>query len=188
MNEDFLPADYRVPEASSGYFKFQPGANRFRFLTKPVMGTELWKDVDGKPQPVRIPNGESFSKEDMALAKPNQKPKHFWAAVVYDYQEGRVSEAVISQISVLRAIAELCNNPKWGSPLNYDLVVTRKGEGKDNTEYLVSPDPKEELSDQVKAEFDKYNVDLQAFFDGGSALSPKEASQEIDLSDVPFGN
>lgn len=188
MNEDFLPADYRVPEASSGYFKFQPGANRFRFLTKPVMGTELWKDVDGKPQPVRIHNGEAFSKEDLALARANQKPKHFWAAVVYDYQEKKVCELVLNQISILRAIAELCNNAKWGSPLNYDLVVTKKGEGKDNTEYFVSPDPKEALSEDVQAAFDRYEVNLEAFFDGEPVLTLKGAEPEVDLSDVPFGN
>lgn len=188
---DFLPEGYKVPENSGGYMKFLAGVNRFRFLTRPVMGTEIWQEVDKKQTPVRIRKGETFSKEEMLLAKPGQKPKHFWASVVWDYQEKTVCEIVIPQISVLRAIAELCNNEKWGSPLQYDLVVTRKGEGKDSTEYLVSPDPKEELAPEIAAEFAKYTVNLEAFFDGGDVLTKNDGAEpatEIDLSDVPFGN
>lgn len=186
---DFLPDGYKVPASSGGYMKFLPGPNKLRFLTKPVMGMELWQEVEKKQIPVRVRKGVSFSKEELLLAKPGQKAKHFWAAVVWDYQEKQVSEIVIPQIKVLRAIAEFCNNEKWGSPLAYDLVITRTGEGKDNTDYIVAPDPKEELAPEIVAEFAKYTVDLEQFFDGGDVLTKNEdePATEINLDNVPFG-
>lgn len=191
MNEnDFLPEGYNPPDNSSGYMKFGDGVNKFRFLTKPVMGTELWKEEEKKQMPVRIHNGESFSKEDLLLARKGQKPKHFWAAIVWDYQKAEVSQLIISQIGIIRDIATYCRNPKWGSPLAYDIVVTRSGDTKETTKYHVGADPKEELPAEVTAEFAKYTVDLEAFFDGGDVLTKNEGepATEIDLSDVPFGN
>ena len=193
MEESFLPEGYKVPESTNGFMKFGAGDNKFRFLTKPVMGMSFWKDEDGKRVPYRVRAGETM---DLSGVDPKEKPRHFWAAVVWDYQADDVMLLEISQINILRAIASYAQNPKWGTPKGYDLVVNRTGDTKETTKYFVAAEPKEALPQDIVDTFAQYDVNLDAFFDGGNVLNAKgvvpasasaEPGKEINLDDIPFG-
>lgn len=181
---DFLPADYTVPKAGGNYMKFSQGANAFRILSKPIMGIEYWKTVvgeDGKEQrkPVRLRPGQSVEVSEL----DDKPPKHFWAMVVWNYNESQIQILEITQRSILEYITTLARNPKWGSPLEYDIVVTREGEGME-TRYTTIADPKEPVAKEIKEAFENTKINLEALYDGGDPFAEK--SQEIDINDIKF--
>lgn len=154
---DFLPPNYEQPSAGSGYMKFQKGENRFRFLSSPITGWEWWTDgADGEREVWRKP---------MTEGKPaaNLKPKHFWAAVVYDYQTKSVKILEITQKSIQSAILSFNDDADWGSPKEYDLCVNKSGDGLE-TEYLVTPKPRSPLPEKALEAAAK--IRLEALFSG----------------------
>ncbi len=154
---DFLDKNYELPVSESKYLKFQKGENRFRFLTSPIIGWEYFvKEEDGKSRPVRSrPNSP----------KPDIKhnPKHFWAAVVYDWSSLSIKILEITQKTIQSQIIDLNANPKWGSPKDYDLCIVRKGDGME-TEYTVQPEPKTPVLEGASEEAAK--VVLDALYEG----------------------
>ncbi|MDI6808190.1 MAG: hypothetical protein QME66_04295 [Candidatus Eisenbacteria bacterium] len=192
---DFLPGNYTPPKGGGNYMKFVQGVNTFRFLSKPIMGMEYWKTIVGQDgtetrKPVRVRPGEDISISEIG----DQPPKHFWAMIVWNYNDRQVQILEITQRTIIDTITSLARNPKWGSPLGYDLVVTREGERKE-TKYNVTPDPKEELSEEVQKALESTTINLEALYDGGDPFAKKaqqneeqsEQSDEINVDDVPFG-
>ena len=125
MNTDFFPKGYEVPKAPSDYMKFEDGANKVRFLTAPIMGYVYWT-TDNKP--VRSREPFSSTPEDARLEEGKFKPKHFWAAVVWNYADSRVQILEITQASIQGPILDLASNEDWGDPRHYNLTITKKGQ------------------------------------------------------------
>ncbi len=185
---DFLPQGYELPNKGNGYMKLAQGENRFRILEKPVFGQEFW--VNKQPKRFRmdqdIPVGEI---EDMKTLK------HFWAMKVYNYDIKRVQIFEITQKTILGSILALIKNKKYGSPLNYNLSITREGEGMD-TEYTILPEPVDPEEEKLIAEVKKGmpKIDLEALFKSedpfGSVKASKpqveEESEDIDPNEIPF--
>lgn len=189
MSDNFLPDGYEVPETSGSFMKFQPGPNRFRFLAKPIMGAVFWEETEEGRRPVRARLGETLTIDPTKLKK-DDRPKHFWASAVYNYNTKTIEILEITQKAVLRGIVLLAKNPKWGSPLGYDLIVTRKGEGFD-TEYQVTPEPKEALDAPIAELWEgaKESLNLEALFSGGNPFDPvvqTAPENEINLDDMPL--
>lgn len=182
MEDQFLPGDYDVPQPAGNYMKFQKGENRFRILTSPVLGWSWWVDPSGNvrqkneqvqkgDKPVRVP----YDREHPAVAK------HFWAVVVWNYATKSLQILEITQASVQKDIKALSMNPKWGSPLKYDLVSTRTGD-RLTTEYNTIPEPATELAPEIKDAFMKTKVDLDKWMRGEEAfeLTPEQAKAKLD--------
>lgn len=150
---EFLPDDYKAPNMSDNYMKFLDGENKFRILSKPIIGWEDWKDN----KPIR------YGLKDKP-AKPNdsQKPiRHFWAFVVWNYNEEKIQILQITQASIRSSIECFVKDKDFGSPYFYDLKVYRKGEGM-NTEYTVMPLGKSPISAGIKHAFDEKPCNLDA--------------------------
>ena len=174
----FLPTDYDIP-TESNYMKFEKGENQFRILSEPVMGWEWWLDKpEGGRTPKRIRMGEPLP---VLSYDDDNKPKHFWAMIVWNYSAKRVQILEITQKSIQKAITNLQGNAKWGSPYDYDLVVTREGD-KLQTEYTVVPDPKSDLKPEIDKAFQDTEIHLENLFEG---LDPFKPVEEIDMSDLP---
>jgi hypothetical protein len=167
---DFFPEGYEVPTKEGGYMKFEQGENRFRILCSPIMGYEWWVDEDGevvakgeKPKqgnkPVRAPMGQPVPVEAA------ETYRHFWAMVVWNYNAKKVQILQLTQGGIQKTIRALEKDKDWGSPMNYDLVVTRTGEGLE-TEYSVTPKPAKELDKAIGNAFTDANIDLEALFRG----------------------
>lgn len=154
----FLPENYQPPKGGSGnnYLKFQDGTIRFRVISKPVMGSLAW-DNQNKPHRFRL--GEQ------PVGEWREKPKHFWALVVWNYDLERPQILEITQQTVIGAITELNNDSDWGAPWNYDLKVTRKGQ-KLETEYSVNPSPKKKISQAIRDAVADWEIDLEMLFNG----------------------
>jgi len=155
---DFLPDNYTVPNESN-YSKLQKGDNKFRIMGSPLLG---WEDWTADKKPVRYPmNG----KPEHSI-NPEKPIKHFWAMPVWDYQMNKVTILEITQKSIQNAVGALAKNADWGDPRNYDITITRAGDGM-QTEYSVTPIPPKKLPKEITDAFGAATINLEALFDGG---------------------
>ena len=155
--ENFLPDDYNVP-SESNYSKIQQGQNKFRILSSPVIGWEDWKD--NKPVRYHMPDKPDHS------FNPEKPIRHFWAMPVWDYQKSKITILEITQKSIMEPLKNLSKDPDWGSPVNYDININKKGEGL-MTEYSLTPAPPKPINGEIKLAFDNMSINLDALFDGG---------------------
>jgi len=195
---DFLPKDYKEPTDAGNYLKLGDGDNVIRILSKPVMGYEVWLDEDGNPRPKGSIGGgtgkytpKRFKVDESIPAEYAGDTKFFWAMAVYNVNADRIQIWQVNQATIRRAITALSNNAKWGDPYNYNIVVTRDGEGKE-TEYTVTPEPKEDIDKKVIAKYEGMKINLEALLDGENPFEteakPKKESKddEVDVDSVPF--
>jgi len=154
---DFLPTDYVAPQGNSNYFKFEKGENRFRILSKPIIGWLDWNDktplrfrMDAKPsQPIN----------------PNKPIKHFWAFIVHNAKTNSIQILEITQSSIQGAIQQLSKDADWGAPYGYDIKVVKTGDGME-TQYAVNPVPHKPVSQEVKDLLAAKPIDLEKLYDG----------------------
>jgi len=183
----FLPEGYEIPESAGGYYlKFKPGTTQVRILRSPVVGFELWSDVvdeDGKKtrKSVRKKSTSEFTPQD----GDKSKARHFWAMPVWNYKEGRVQIWTLTQKGIMKSIRDLCDDAEWGSPINYDLKVTRRGESKNDTEYQIMPSVPKPIDADVQKLIDETPVDMQRFMLGED---PFDAFSDDNLNpdDIDF--
>jgi len=154
---DFLPPDYEPPKSHSNYMKFQDGDNKFRILSKPILGWLDWKD--------KTPYRFQLSEKPTNSMSPDQKIKHFWAFVVWNYDEEDVQVLEITQATIQNAIRALSQNSDWGDPFDYDIKVSKKG-SKLDTEYVVTPVPHKPVAKFITDAYNNKPCDLESLFDG----------------------
>lgn len=192
---EWLPKDYSKIEenekekasASSGYMRFEEGENRFRILTKPIVGWVWWVDEDGEivergsrpkkgNKPVRIDMNTNMIPEQFENAKM------FWAMQVWNYALEKAQILEITQISIREEIQNLIKDEDWGDPTGYDIVVTRT-EG-EIVSYSVKPKPHKEFNKKGKT---IPEVNLEALYDGEDPYSyegERSEDEDIDVEEI----
>lgn len=174
----FLPEGYKIPEKSN-YTKFAQGETIIRILESPILGWELW--VNNKP--VRFNMTEEIPMEvmDSADIDPRTKmpkpPKHFWAMVVWNYEINRLQIWQITQKSIIKKIKGLSKSKVWGTPLDYDLSITKDGEGLE-TEYDTQPAPKMKLDSKIQQAFENAQIDTKKLYTGDNPFSEQRSVNE----------
>lgn len=162
----FLPNAYEIPASPSNYMKFQPGLNRIRILSSAVVGYEYFT-TENKP----VRSKEAFEDMEPNNMKQGGKVKPFWAFVVWNYQAKAVQILELTQKSIMTAIKSLVENPKWGSPFNYDIAITKTGEGMD-TEYTTQGEPPiAEPSTEISIAYSLKKINLEKLFTGEDPFS-----------------
>ncbi|MGX7894418.1 hypothetical protein [Tsuneonella sp. HG222] len=160
MNHDFFANagdDYEVPKSDAPYLKFkEPGTYKFRLLDKPIFGWEGWVIADGKDKPIRFDFNEKPT--DVSRFKRGEL-NHFWAMPVWNFHTNRVEVLSLTTKSIQTAIEGYARNEDWGSPLSYNLTVTREGTTKENTKYTTMPSPHSELQDDIKAAWNQVKAE-----------------------------
>lgn len=174
-NTDFLPNDYETPKSGSHYLKLQDGENKFRILSRPIIG---WLDWDDK-KPLRFRMNEKPAKS----IDPKKPIKHFWALVVWDYSDSKVKILEITQSSIQGAIQSLTKDADWGSPFEYDIKVIRTGKDLD-TKYTVNPVPHKPIAQEIREALIATPVNLEALYDGEDPFAVTENAAAT--SDLPF--
>lgn len=174
-----LPKDYTPPASSSQFAKIQDGQNRFRVLSDIVIGWEAWKDN----KPTRRPGAENTFKPEDADLDRNNRPsiKHFWAMVVYSYNDKAIKVLEITQKTVMAALFNLEESEDWGDMKGYDITITKTGKGTD-TSYAVLGVPPKPLAPEIAELYEKNkdSIDLNKLFSGEY---PVDATDETQ---VPF--
>tara|TARA_Y100000015_G_scaffold15037_1_gene14445 strand:+ start:4241 stop:4729 length:489 start_codon:yes stop_codon:yes gene_type:complete len=141
----WLPDNLHEPQAGS-YFKPLKGKqNRVRIICdKPLVGHVQWTS-DKKP--VRWKLGDVRPDADYA---EGTKPRVFIAVAVWNYEERTTQVWEITQRTLQESLDALTRDSDFGHPANYDLKITRKGEGMETT-YSMVPMPSEQNEDVVNA-------------------------------------
>jgi len=172
MNE-FLPNDYEVPNKENGYMKFKQGDNRFRIMTRPILGWEWWEDkAEGGRTPKRV------RMDGTVPVSTGGEAKHFWAFVVWNYGANAFQILEITQKGIQTSIKGLWKDADWGSPLGYDIVVNRNGEGLE-TEYSVTPKPQKSIDPAILEKFQELSINLEALYDGADPFSTPAKREEV---------
>lgn len=167
---EFLPTDYEVPASQGNYMKLKIGENRFRVLSSAIVGYEYWNKEN---KPVRARTLWEETPADARLDKDERtgamvfKPKHFWAFLVFNYENKKPQILELTQKSIMGAIQAYVRNPKWGDPKGYDLSITGEGEGL-NREYSTIAEPHSECPIQNVP-----HVDLNELYEGGDPFTPE---------------
>jgi hypothetical protein len=182
--ESFLPENYERPTSSGNYLKFVDGANKVRILSAPLIGHLYWTK-DNKP--VRSPEPFIGTPEDARLDDGKFKPKFFWAMPVWNYRESRVQIMEITQASIQGPIEDLVANSDWGDPREYDITITKKGEGLD-TEYGVLPSPTSPVPVQAHQAYRCMKIDLEALFRGADPFAGQieDAAADVVADNNPY--
>lgn len=169
MSEKFLPDGYEAPSTASSFMKLEQGESNFRILSPAVVGYEFWtndtKVIRSKEFPTETPNirvNTKTGKED--------KVKHFWAFIVWNYAEEAVQILSIPQKTIQKDILNLVNDKDWGSPMDYDIKISRSGKEL-TTKYQVSPKPKKPVTEEITEELAKCDFDLEDMYFGEKAVT-----------------
>lgn len=153
----FLPDNYESPQSSGYYMKLQQGENKIRILSKPVIG---WVDWENNT-PIRY----RMDKKPASSFDVKKPIKHFWAFIIWNYNDEQIQVLNITQATVMKGIEALSKDSEWGAPFHYDLKITKKGSDL-KTEYIISPLPHKPIGDYVKSQFMERRCNLDALFDG----------------------
>ena len=174
---DFLPDNYETPQGAGSYMKFQQGENKLRILSKPIIGWLDWKD--------KVPHRFGFkNKPEKPLG--DQAIKHFWAMIVWDYNDQSIKILEITQQTIQKAIEALAKDEDWGSPAGYDIKVVKSGQDK-QTEYRVNPSPKKPVSDEIKKAAKDKPVNLEALYSNKDPFDVSNGEQTALLfQELPF--
>jgi len=168
---DFLPDGYEVPASKSKYMKFEQGDNKLRVMGSPIIGWEGWvTNNEGNRKPVRKKMDEGFNINEI---DDPETAKHFWAMPVWNYSQKMIQILEITQKGIQRTLKSLALCSDWGSPINYDITITRTGEGMD-TEYEVVPSPPKPVDADVLKEYKDTYINLEVLFEGGDPFLEPE--------------
>ena len=186
----FLPNGYKEP-VTDNYMKFQDGKNVFRVLSTAIVGMEYWKtetNENGEEvrKPIRKRMNENIPVEDLGLDKWGnpERPKHFWAFVVYNRQDEKIQILEVTQSKIRKGIKNFVEDEDWGDPKEYDLVVTRSGE-KLETDYVVSNKPKSKIDPAIVKEYEDMKINLEALYDGEDPFKQNEEEwTDKDIDEV----
>lgn len=171
----FLPDNYEAPQGGGHYLKIQDGENKIRIVSKPVIGWLDWKD--NKPMRFRM---TAKPEKPIDPAKPI---RHFWAMLVWSYQNNALMVLEVTQATIQRMIVDLTKDEDWGEPFNYDLKITRKGKDK-NTEYTITPSNKKAVDEAIFKAVTEKPVCLDELFTNGDPFTSTQKPTEIELN--PF--
>ena len=197
----FLPTSYNVPESASGYMKLKQGANRFRILSPAVTGFEYWNREN---KPVRSKEPWDFIPQDIKLDDDGMPTsiKHFWAFVVWNYEEKLVQILEITQATIQRGLKIKIDN-REGKATENDFIVTRAGQGL-TTDYDVDVAESTPIAPEIESAYKAKNVDLETLFTGAdpfaqqvknqpaesnlkhSEPNPEAGDKDISTEDIPF--
>lgn len=139
------------------------GEIRVRFFGEGISGYEAW-NTENRPErwetkPSELP-GNIRKNED------GRDPlKRFIAATVWDYDTEEFKVLSLTQKTLISALMHLMTDEDWGDPLEYDIKISKKGEGM-GTEYKLTPCPKKAVATKVMGAYDDLTCNLQAMFDG----------------------
>lgn len=153
---NFLPENYEAPRSSNYYLKMQEGENRVRILSAPIIG---WEDWTADKKPFRF----TFDNKPLKSFDAAKPVKHFWAFIVFNYNEEQIQIMHVTQATIRKKIESLCKDKDWGAPYNYDIKIIKSGE-KVDTEYVVNPVPHKPVDPYILQCFRERPCNLEAIF------------------------
>lgn len=174
MVASFIPETYVAPSSggSGRFLKFEEGeTTRFRILSeRPLMGYVYWTTENRPKRSLEKPT-------DLSDAKryddgKTDKPKHFWAMVVWDCGSKEIKVLEVTQRSIQDELIKYSKHPEYGHPLNYDLYVSRSGKGLETKYEVIPARQNTPLSDEIKEAMIETPINLNALLVNGDPFNP----------------
>lgn len=184
MEGEFMPEGYSVPDKKKQFLKIKEGDNKIRVISPPLLGYVFF-NKENKPVRKLFSNGD-FSKEELieGNCKKDEEgnlegSRHFWALIVWDYKTETPKIWEVTQSTIMRGVESLSKDNDWGDPRGYDINIFRKGTGKLDTEFTVTPKPKKPLEKLVLEEINllEENCNLNALMSGEYPFSSYEYAE-----------
>lgn len=178
MTATFLSLDVieEIAKESSGSGRYiNPskieGELRLRFFGTGITGFEAWTE-DNKPirwetKPEKLPANVRVQEGYAPL-------KRFLAAKVYDYAAGDFKILQITQKTLMDQLFKYIKDEDYGDPTQYDIKISKTGEGK-KTEYTLVAAPPKPVSKEIQAAYDEWPCNLNALFDGDDPFAEASA-------------
>jgi hypothetical protein len=94
---------------------------------------------------------------------------------VFNYHTEQVEILELTQKSIQKAIKDLARDKDFGSPTEYDIKVTKTGEGKE-TRYSTMGKPPKKLDEAIAQLYLDTPINLEALFDN---KNPFEVESEF---------
>ncbi|MEM9686676.1 MAG: hypothetical protein AAF934_07115 [Bacteroidota bacterium] len=176
----FLPEAYVLPDRTRQFMKIEPGDNVIRILSGPLVGYVFFtEDI----KPVRRPYDPNsrtlgdFTRAELEEmnAKRNEEgefegSRHFWMMLVWDRKTNSPKILEVTQITIIKALYRLLEDENWGDLRKYDINIHRKGTGKFDTEFAITPKPHQPVSKGILSLIKEFRsnglLDLKAIWKG----------------------
>lgn len=173
-----LPKGFEMPATEGNYIRFRPGETQVRVMSDWIVGYEWWVTAEGGRKPKRRALDEQIIPDELE----EDKPKLFWAAVVFDRSDEKLKIMEITQRGIMRTLQGLENDDDWGDPKGskgYDIVIVRIGEGLE-TKYEVRAKPKKKLDPGIVRMYEDSNIKLEALFTGDNPFEEVVSVDDIE--------
>lgn len=165
MEDNFFEdANYKIPETSN-YMKLTEGSHTFRIMSSAIVGYEYF-NTENKPTRSK----EMFEEIPLDIKKGG-RINHFWAFAIWNYDAKKLQIMEVTQKSIMAPLKALIENSKWGNPKKFDITITRKGTGMQDTEYSVLPNPHSEIPEDAKQAYMNNPVNLEALYANGDPFA-----------------
>ena len=175
----FLPSGFDLDQRVSSFLKLEEGTHVIVIMPanevdegNSVSGWQWWTEDDSGRHPHRALEKDGVPEEETG--------KQFLAFKVWNKTHHDKTGEFLFQLSevtqktIMKAIAGLVDDPDWGDPvMSYPIQIVRKGTDI-NTEYTVTPKPKQSLPEGLQEAFDGWHCDLTRMYDGGDPFSVSE--------------
>lgn len=152
----------QLDAGGSSFYELQSGSNEFRIVSEFAWGYR--HDYQHREEGKELDH-PFYRLDDPYVGKNQHKLVLTAAMVVYDYESGELKPFTLHQKNILNVIRDYSNNEKYGNPTDYDLVVTKKGEGRE-TRYSVIANPPEMFSKEIEAALKDVNINVDNFYEG----------------------
>jgi hypothetical protein len=177
MSDTMFPTDFEVPSNSNKFLqKFEEGDTKILILAAPVFGFVKREFAEDKKM---IGEPEFWKYPDQKITPTGAK--FFMGIMLYNFRVGAVQYLELKMKGLINDIANL---EKQGHDLfTTELIITRKGSTKDNTEYKVAPVPpkvNKGLTEEIKQELSETEFDLEKIFSDGSPFPKQGETLEKD--------
>jgi hypothetical protein len=153
----FGEVDWNSADSSSGksdFMRIEDGENTVRIMGNPIQFYIHWVvGPDGTKKKFNSPadNAQMIRRLEDSGFKRSAR----WFIKVLDRKDNKFKALEIGP-QIYNSIKSLYNNQRWGKVTAYDVTITKAPKGTQPL-YSVTPNPKEALPSELKAQFQEFN-------------------------------
>jgi hypothetical protein len=156
------------------FMNLEEGVNQVRIVSQPYQFHIHWtNDATGTKRKIRCAG------ENCPLCLNGEKSSARWYVAVINRKTNRPAVLELGP-QIFKQILGLSKKDKWGEPTKYDIDIERQPKGSQPL-YVVSPNPKELLSEQDVAMVNEFktSIDLKKMV---AFPTPDEVREKLGLS------
>lgn len=151
-----------LDKKTSGFYELEEGQNEFRIVSAFAWGYKFnfKNSAEGAEKDYPF-----YKTDDPEVEKNRSKLQLTASMVVYDYKTKELKPFNVHQKNILNAIREYVDNKNYGEPTGYDIIITKKGSGKETKYPSIIANPPEDTSKEVKEVLEKHDINVEKAFD-----------------------